>query len=97
MINLDGSDGAATAGGREPGPGASRREMLFAGGAGALAVALAGAPSASAYVGRRRGSSQEVLNVASQVEVLTPVVTTTALQKLGSQLPQAAIDTGGAA
>ena len=77
--------------------GASRRELLLAGGGGALAMALASAPGASARVGRRRGGSQEVLNVASQIEVLTTIVTTTALQKLGSQLPQAAIDTVGAA
>lgn len=77
--------------------GASRRELLLAGSGGAVAMALASAPGASAWIGRRRGSSREVLNVASQVEVLTTVVTTTALQKLGSQLPQAAIDTIGAA
>lgn len=71
--------------------------MLLAGGAGALAAALAGAPGASAHLGRPRGSSRQALDIASQVEVLTTVVTTTALQKLGSQLPQAAIDTIGAA
>lgn len=53
-------------------------------------------PPPPAY-GRQHGSSQKVLNVASQVEVPTTIVTTTALQKLGSQLPRAAIDTVGAA
>jgi len=78
--------------------GSSRRQLLLAGGAGAIGVALSSAPSALARNGfRHRGGAQEVLNVASQVEVLTTVVTTTALQKLGSSLPQAAIDTIGAA
>ena len=99
MINANKSSGAAPDRTSERGRGASRRELLLAGGAGALGVALAGAPGAAARagVGRQRGNSQEVLNVASQVEVLTTVVTTTALQKLASQLPQAAIDTIGAA
>jgi hypothetical protein len=75
---------------------ASRRELLMTGGAGALAATLAMAPAAAANPGRgRRSSSQEVLNVASTVEVLTTIVTTTALQKLS--LPQAAVDTVGAA
>jgi len=74
----------------------SRRQLLLAGGAGALATALAAAPSASARTAQRRGSGpQELLNVAATIEVLTTVVTTTALQKL--DLPQAAIDTVGAA
>jgi hypothetical protein len=76
---------------------ASRRDLLLAGGAGAAAMALATAPGAAARLGRHRGSSHEVLNVASQIEVLTTIVTTTALQKLGGQLPTAAIDTIGAA
>ncbi|HTX12867.1 MAG TPA: hypothetical protein VME22_29895 [Solirubrobacteraceae bacterium] len=94
MSNVTGSQ---SLGGEELGRGTSRRQLLLAGGAGALGMALAGAPAASARMARGRASSQEVLNVASQVEVLTTVVTTTALQKLGSQLPQAAIDTIGAA
>ena len=99
MTNANKSRGAAADPTSDRGRGASRRELLLAGGAGALGVALAGAPGAAARagVGRQRGNSQEVLNVASQVEVLTTVVTTTALQKLASQLPQAAIDTIGAA
>ncbi|HTU88228.1 MAG TPA: hypothetical protein VMF57_21790 [Solirubrobacteraceae bacterium] len=97
MINSTGSEGVSRASGSEPGRGASRRELLLAGGASALAAALVGAPAASARIGRSHGGTQEVLNVASQIEVLTTVVTTTALQKLGSQLPQAAIDTVGAA
>jgi hypothetical protein len=76
--------------------GSSRRELLLAGGAGALGLTLTSAPSALARGSfRRRSDTQEVLNVASTVEVLTTVVTTTALQKLS--LPQAAIDTIGAA
>jgi len=75
---------------------ASRRQVLLAGGAGALVAALASAPGADAALARRtRGGPQEVLNVASTVEVLTTIVTTTALQKL--TLPQAAVDTVGAA
>lgn len=75
----------------------SRREALLAGGASALGVALAAAPAASAssMATRTRGSTQEAINVAATVEVLTTIVTTTALQKL--TLPQAAIDTVGAA
>ncbi len=75
----------------------SRRQLLLAGGAGALGLALASAPAAAARYGRQHGDSQEGLNIASQIEVLTTIVTTTALQKLGTQLPQAAIDTIGAA
>ena len=74
----------------------SRRELLLAGGAGALGLGLVAAPEAAARSGRRYSSStREVLNVAATVEVLTTVVTTTALQKL--TLPQAAVDTVGAA
>ena len=77
----------------------SRRELLVAGGTGALAAALAAAPVAAAVspplAGIARHSTQEVLNVAATVEVLTTIVTTTALQKLS--LPQAAVDTVGAA
>ncbi len=76
--------------------GRSRRELLLAGSAGAVGVALATAPGAAARGGRHyAGRTQEVLNVAATVEVLTTVVTTTALQKL--TLPQAAVDTVGAA
>jgi hypothetical protein len=76
--------------------GRSRRELLLAGGAGALGAALLGAPGAVAYGGRgQRGQTQQALNVAATVEVLTTIATTTALQKLS--LPQAAIDTVGAA
>jgi hypothetical protein len=74
----------------------SRRELLVAGGAGALGVGLVAAPNADARSGRRYSSAtQEVLNVAATVEVLTTVVTTVALQKL--TLPPAAVDTVGAA
>jgi hypothetical protein len=73
----------------------TRRELMLAGAGGAITGALAGAPSALATTGADRSSSQEVLNVAATIEVLTTVVTTTALQKLS--LPQAAIDTVGAA
>lgn len=76
--------------------GSSRRELLLAGGAGAVGVALASAPAAAARGPRHySGATQQVLNVAATVEVLTTVVTTTALQKLS--LPQAAVDTVGAA
>ena len=78
-------------------PGSSRRQLLLAGGAGALGLALASAPAAAARSGRQHGDSQQALNVASQIEVLTTIVTTTALQKLASRLPQTAIDTIGAA
>jgi hypothetical protein len=74
----------------------SRRQLLAASSAGVLAAALAAVPGASARPGRRHGGRvQEVLNVAATVEVLTTIVTTTALQKLS--LPQAAVDTVGAA
>jgi len=76
--------------------GLSRREVLLAGGAGALGVALAAAPAASAQIGGHfNDATQEAINVAATVEVLTTIVTTTALQKV--TLPQAAIDTVGAA
>jgi hypothetical protein len=79
-----------------PTRGRSRRELLLAGGAGAVGVALATAPQAFAQGGGRgSGDSQEAVNVAATVEVLTTIVTTTALQKL--KLPQAAVDTVGAA
>ena len=86
---------AATADRRREGSGASRRELLLAGGAGAIAVALSAVPGAAAATGPYGGSTQEALNVAATVEVLTTVVTTTALAKLS--LPQAAVDTVGAA
>jgi hypothetical protein len=76
--------------------GTSRRQLLAAGGAGALGLALEVTPAASARgLVRLGGETQKVLNVAATVEVLTTVVTTTALQKL--TLPQAAVDTVGAA
>jgi hypothetical protein len=80
--------------------GTSRRELLIAGGSGALGVALASAPAASAYspYGRRhrhRSGPQEVLNVAATIEVLTTIVTTTALQK--GVVPSAGINTVSAA
>src|ERR1035441_5354957 len=79
------------------GGGMSRRELLAAGGAGAVGVAIAAAPGASAAQigGHFTGATQEAINVAATVEVLTTIVTTTALQKV--TLPQAAIDTVGAA
>jgi hypothetical protein len=77
-------------------PRTSRRELLRAAGAGAAGLALVGASDAGAatFAGGG-GATQEVLNVAATVEVLTTIVTTTALQKL--TLPQAAVDTIGAA
>jgi hypothetical protein len=76
--------------------GFSRRGLLAAGAAGAIAAAASGTVIASAQGAPRSSSStQEVLNVAATIEVLTTVATTTALQKLS--LPQAAIDTVGAA
>ncbi len=81
-----------------PGAGRSRRELLKTGGAavgaGAVALAMTALP-ASAEAASYGSGTQEALNVAATVEVLTTVVTTTALQKLS--LPQAAIDTVGAA
>jgi hypothetical protein len=79
------------------GRGSSRRDVLLAGGAGALGALLGVTRSASATTvdAAARGMSQETINVAATVEVLTTIVTTTALQKL--PLPSAAIDTVGAA
>jgi len=91
---IDGIDSNLTA--TDARRGASRREVLLAGGAGALGFALAAAPAAGAAVrGATRGESEEVVNVAATVEVLTTIVTTTALQKLS--LPPAAVATVGAA
>lgn len=79
----------------------SRRQVLAAGGTGALGMALAAAPSAGARASKRPSrhhhhrAGREVLDVAAQIEVLTTTVTTVALQKLS--LPQAAVDTVGAA
>ncbi len=95
MIYRNESNGPATDDAAQGSGWASRRELLLAGAGGAMAMAMAGAPGAAARTGHRRASSQEVLNVASTIEVLTTVVTTTALQKL--TLPQAAVDTVGAA
>jgi len=75
--------------------GPSRRQLLAMGGTGVLAATLGTAGSASADSGAVKHDGQRVLNVAATVEVLTTVVTTTALQKLS--LPQAAVDTVGAA
>jgi hypothetical protein len=78
--------------------GLSRRAVLLGAGAGAGAAgfALSAAPGALARVAGGRGhSTQQVINVASTIEVLTTVVTTTALQKL--TLPAAAVQTVGAA
>ena len=80
----------------DPSRGTSRRQLLAAGGAGAAALALARVPGASARgLGRLGSAVEETLNVAATVEVLTTVVTNLALQKV--TLPQAAIDTVGAA
>ena len=96
MPNRTQSNSPAAAETSAPVRGSSRRELLLAGGAGAAGLALAAAPGAAAFGGRStRGGTQEALNVASTVEVLTTIVTTTALQKV--TLPQAAIDTVGAA
>jgi hypothetical protein len=76
--------------------GFSRRQLLLAGGASALGTALGAAPLAAAQIGGHfSGATQETINVAATVEVLTTIVTTTALQKV--TLPKAAIDTVGAA
>lgn len=81
----------------DPGRGSSRRQLLAAGGAGALGLALANVPGASArgLLGRNDFVIQEALNVAATVEVLTTVLTNIALQKV--TLPQAGIDTVSAA
>jgi hypothetical protein len=76
--------------------GWSRRAMLFAAGVGAAGLALSDAPQALARAGRRgSASAQEAVNVASTIEVLTTVITTTALEKLS--LPAAAVETVAAA
>ncbi len=76
--------------------GFSRRQLLLAGGVGAVGAALGVAPRAAAQIsGPFSGTTQEAINVAATVEVLTTIVTTTALQKV--TLPKAAIDTVGAA
>jgi hypothetical protein len=91
---IDGAPGSAP--GSESRPLPSRRELLLTGGAGALGAALASAPAALAAPTKQTGAaSQQALNVAATVEVLTTVVTTTALGKL--KLPAAAVDTVGAA
>jgi hypothetical protein len=74
----------------------SRRALLLGAGAGAVGFALSDIPDALARQPSRGGdSAQEVVNVASTIEVLTTVITTTALQKLS--LPAAAVETVGAA
>jgi hypothetical protein len=76
--------------------GFSRRGLLLVAGAGAAGIALSAAPGAVARVASGGSNSAErVVNVASTIEVLTTVITTTALQKL--TLPTAAIQTVGAA
>lgn len=69
--------------------GPSRRGPLLAGRAGAVRVALAGAPGAAARLGDRDDGGTNVT-----VEVLTTIVTTGAVQSLS--LSQAAGDTVGA-
>ena len=74
----------------------SRRALLVGAGAGAAGLALSDAPGALAQLASRQGGgTQEVINVASTIEVLTTVITTTALEKLS--LPAAAVETVGAA
>jgi hypothetical protein len=74
----------------------SRRGLLLGAGAGAAGMTLSDAPGALArVVNRGAASAQQVVNVASTIEVLTTVVTTTALHKLS--LPSAAVETVGAA
>lgn len=75
-------------------PGWSRRGLLLGAGVGAAGVALSTAPAALGETSHP-DSSQEVINVASTIEVLTTVVTTTALQK--GVVPSAGIDTVSAA
>lgn len=91
------SNRADAVGGHLARRGSSRRELLIAGGSGALGVALASAPAAAAsgWRHRHRSHPQEVLNVAATIEVLTTIVTTTALQK--GVVPGAGIDTVSAA
>jgi len=90
VINLEESAGAG-----ELAPEASRRELLLAGGASVLAAALAAPTTAAAMGPQDHSASQQTLNVAATVEVLTTIVTTIAPQKLTLPLP--AIDTVGAA
>ena len=74
----------------------SRRALLVGAGTGAAGLALSDAPGALAQLASRQGGgTQEVINVASTIEVLTTVITTTALEKLS--LPAAAVETVGAA
>ena len=82
---------------REPGLELSRRGMLLGTGAGVVGLGLSVIPAALAQVAHTSSGTgaQEVVNVASTIEVLTTVVTTTALQKLS--LPSAAVETVGAA
>jgi hypothetical protein len=75
-------------------PGWSRRGLLLGAGVGAAGLALSGAPGALAKASDG-GSSQHVINVASTIEVLTTVATTTALQK--GVVPSVGIDTVSAA
>jgi hypothetical protein len=74
----------------------SRRALLLGAGIGAAGLALSDATQALARVASRgRAGAQEVVNVASTIEELTTLVTTTALQK--QSLPTAAVETVGAA
>ena len=78
------------------GSSCSRRALLAAAGAGAAGIALSTAPTALARPDAGDASAtQQVVNVAATIEVLTTVITTTALQKL--TLPPAAVATVGAA
>jgi hypothetical protein len=79
-----------------PGSGWSRRAVLFAAGVGAAGLALSDTAHALARAARPGSdSAQEVVNVASTIEVLATVITTTALEKLS--LPAAAVETVAAA
>jgi hypothetical protein len=74
----------------------SRRTLLAAAAAGAAGFGLAAAPTARARAqGSPASSTEQVTNVAATIEVLTTVITTTALEKLS--LPTAAAETVGAA
>jgi len=73
--------------------GLSRRHLLIGAGAGVASLGLASVPVASAQPSD--GDIQQVINVASTIEVLTTVVTTTALARLS--LPPAAVATVSAA
>ena len=99
-MSLDLQSPSATTAETDPEPRTStRRELLISSGAGAaaaaLAVSLTSGTAAAAAAPTPHASTQEVLNVAATVEVLTTIVTTTALQNVS--LPQAAVDTVGAA